>query len=57
MRLETAIMQIQKDAKFLGMTAVDLLKFIEKSPLAQTQKTLEAYKVIKFEQEKQLAKI
>ncbi len=45
MKMETAIKQLQKDAQFLGLTFSDMLKFIEKSPLAQTLKTMEAYKV------------
>ena len=47
MKLETAIKVIQKDAEFLGLSYQDMLKFIEKSPLAQTMKTMEAYKVVK----------
>jgi hypothetical protein len=45
MKMETAIKQLRKDAEFLGLDFAEMLKFIEKSPLAQTQRTLEAYKV------------
>ena len=48
MKLETAIKQIQKDAEFLGMTYTKMLEFIQRSPLAQTRKTMEAYSVIKM---------
>lgn len=47
MKLTTAIKVIQKDAEFLGITYQEMLEFIEKSPLSQVQKTLEAYIVIK----------
>lgn len=45
MKIETAIKEIRKNAEFLGLTFSEMLEFIEKSPLAQNLKTLEAYKV------------
>jgi hypothetical protein len=49
MKLATAIKQLQKDADFLGMGFLEFLQFVKKSPLAQTQKTLEAFKVFQAE--------
>ena len=49
MKLTTAISVLQKDADFLGMNFLDFLKFVKESPLAQTQKTMEAYRVFKAE--------
>jgi hypothetical protein len=46
MKEVTAIKVIQKDAEFLGMTFLSMVKFIEANPLAQTSKTLEAFKVL-----------
>ena len=46
MKQVTAIKVIQKDAEFLGMSFISMIKFIETNPLAQTQKTLEAFKVL-----------
>jgi len=46
MKVETALKVIQKDAQFLGMGVLELMKFIETNPLAQTSKTLEAFKVL-----------
>jgi hypothetical protein len=47
MHIETAIKHIKKDAEFLGLSFTAMLEFIEKSPLAQTQKTLIAYRALK----------
>jgi hypothetical protein len=47
MKLETALNIIHKEAKFLGLTHFETMKFIAKNPLAQPQKTLEAFKVVK----------
>ena len=44
MKLTTAISVLQKDADFLGMNFLDFLKFVKTNPMAQTQKTLEAYR-------------
>jgi hypothetical protein len=49
MKLTTAISVLQKDADFLGMNFLDFLKFVKESPLAQTQKTMEAYRVFTAE--------
>ena len=46
MQVATAIKHIQKDAEFLGLGFLEMMQFIQKSPLAQTQKTMEAYKVV-----------
>ena len=46
MKEVTAIKVIQKDAEFLGMSFLSMMKFIETNPLAQTAKTLEAFKVL-----------
>jgi len=46
MKEVTAIKVIQKDAEFLGMSFLSMMKFIETNPLAQTSKTLEAFKVL-----------
>jgi hypothetical protein len=46
MQTATAIKQIQKDAEFLGMGFLEMMQFIKVNPLAQTQKTMEAYRVI-----------
>jgi hypothetical protein len=47
MRTETAIKEIQKQAQFLGLSFLETMKFIEKSPLAHPQKAIEAYRVLK----------
>ena len=46
MKEVTAIKVIQKDAEFLGMGFLSMMKFIETNPLSQTAKTLEAFKVL-----------
>ena len=45
MQIATAIKQLQKEAEFLGMPLVETLQFIKQNPLAQPQKTIEAYRV------------
>jgi hypothetical protein len=45
MQIATAIKQLQKEAEFLGMPLLETLQFIQQNPLAQPQKTLEAYRV------------
>jgi hypothetical protein len=45
MKLTTAISVLQKDADFLGMNFLDFLKFVKTNPMAQTQKTMQAYRV------------
>ena len=49
MKLTTAISVLQKDADFLGMGFLDFLKFVKTNPMAQTQKTLEAFRVFEAE--------
>jgi len=49
MKLTTAISVLQKDADFLGMPFLDFLKFVKTNPMAQTQKTMEAYRVFAAE--------
>jgi len=44
-QIATAIKILQKDADFLGLGLLETLQFIQKSPLAHPQKTLEAYRV------------
>jgi hypothetical protein len=45
MQIATAIKQLQKEAEFLGLPLLETLQFIQKNPLAQPQKTMEAYRV------------
>jgi hypothetical protein len=49
MKLTTAISVLQKDAEFLGMGFLEFLQFVKASPLAQTQKTMEAFRVFQAE--------
>ena len=46
MQIATAISQIQKESEFLGLGFLETMQFIQKNPLAQPQKTMEAYQVI-----------
>ena len=45
MKIATAIKHLQKEAEFLGMPLLETLQFIQKNPLAQPQRTMEAYRV------------
>ncbi len=45
MQITTAIKHLQKEAEFLGMPLLETLQFIKQNPLAQPQKTMEAYRV------------
>jgi hypothetical protein len=45
MTIQTAIKQLNKDAEFLGMGLLELLQFIKENPMAQTQATMNAYRV------------
>ena len=47
MKLETALNIIQKEAKFLGLTHFGMMQFIAKNPLAQPQRTIDAFNVVK----------
>jgi hypothetical protein len=49
MKISTAIAVLQKDADFLGMPLLDFLKFVKTNPMAQTQKTMEAYRVFEVQ--------
>jgi hypothetical protein len=49
MQTATAIKQIQKDAEFLGLGFLEMMQFIKVNPMAQTQKTMEAYRVVMCE--------
>ena len=49
MKLTTAISVLQKDAEFVGMNFLDFLEFVKDHPLAQTQKTMQAYHVFMVE--------
>jgi hypothetical protein len=49
MKLTTAISVLQKDAKFVGMNFLDFIQFVKDHPLAQTKKTMEAFKVFEAE--------
>jgi hypothetical protein len=49
MKIATAISVLEKDAKFVGMNFLDFIQFVKDHPLAQTQKTMEAYRVFTAE--------
>ena len=49
MKISTAIAVLQKDADFLGMPLLDFLKFVKTNPMAQTQKTMEAYRAFEVQ--------
>ena len=49
MRIKGAMSVLNKRCEFFGFTLEQLIKFIEKNPMAQDLKTLEAYKVYKKE--------
>ena len=44
MQIATAIKHLQKEAEFLGMPLLETLQFIQKNPLAQPQRTMDAYR-------------
>ena len=46
MQIATAIKHLQKEAEFLGMPLLETLQFIKQNPLAQPQKTMEAYRAV-----------
>jgi hypothetical protein len=56
MKLDTAIKNLKLDADFLGMDFFDFVKFVRDNPMAQTQKTIEAYAVYRVEQLDSLSK-
>lgn len=49
MRIKGATTILEKQCEFLGMTWDQLIEFIERAPLAQPVRALEAYKVYKKE--------
>jgi hypothetical protein len=55
MKIETAIKVIGKEAEFLGLGFLETMQFIQKNPLAQPMKTMEAYHVIMAEGAKMFA--
>ena len=57
MQLATAIKHLQKEAEFLGMPLLETLQFIKQNPLAQPQKTMEAYRVFMGEGAKLFAPV
>ena len=57
MQTVTAIKQIQKDAEFLGMGFLEMMQFIKLNPMAQTQKTMEEYRVVMCEGAKMFASV
>jgi hypothetical protein len=57
MRIETAIKHLEADADFLGMAFFDFIAFVKQNPLAQTQKTIEAYAIFAMESKKAWDKV
>ena len=57
MQIATAIKHLQKEAEFLGMPLLETLQFIKQNPMAQPQKTIEAYKVFMGEGAKLFAPV
>ena len=57
MQIATAIKVIQKDAEFLGLGFLEMMQFIQTSPLAQTQETMKAYRVVMAEGAKMFAPV
>ena len=45
MKIKGAMTILKKEMEFLGLTFEELCTFIERNPYAQTNKTIEAYKV------------
>ena len=57
MRIETAIKHLESDAEFLGMEFFDFVAFVKENPMAQTQKTIEAYAMFAIESKKAWDKV
>ena len=57
MKIETAIKHLESDAEFLGMKFFDFVAFVKQNPLAQTQKTIEAYAIFAMESKKAWDKV
>jgi hypothetical protein len=49
MKIKGAMTVLKKRCEFFGFTMEQLIEFIEKNPMAQDMKTLEAYEVYKKE--------
>ena len=57
MKIETAIKHLESDAEFLGMDFFDFMAFVKENPMAQTQKTIEAYSIFRIESKKAWDKV
>jgi hypothetical protein len=57
MKIETAIKHLERDADFLGMEFFDFIAFVKQNPMAQTQKTIEAYAIFAIESKKAWDKV
>ena len=57
MKIETAIKHLEADADFLGMEFFDFIAFVKANPMAQTQKTIEAYAIFAIESKKAWDKV
>jgi hypothetical protein len=57
MQIATAIKHLQKEAEFLGMPLLETLQFIQKNPLAQPQRTMEAYRAFTAQGAKMFAPV
>jgi hypothetical protein len=57
MQIATAIKHLQKEAEFLGMPLLETLQFIQKNPLAQPQRTMDAYRVFTAQGAKMFAPV
>ena len=55
MQIATAIKVIENEGEFLGLGFLETLEFIQKNPLAQPMKTMEAFRVIMAEGSKLFA--
>ena len=57
MKIETAIKHLESDAEFLGMEFFDFIAFVKENPMAQTQKTIEAYAIFAIESKRAWDKV
>ena len=48
---------MESDADFLGMDFFDFIAFVKENPMAQTQKTIEAYAIFAIESKKAWDKV
>jgi len=49
MKIKGATTKLKKEAKFLGMTFVEVMTFIERNPYAVPNRVIEAFSVYKKE--------